>query len=88
VPVRREEVRIQRVPASEETTGAEIGEEEAVVPVNETAVVVSKRSVVKEEICVHNDVVEGTEVVEEDVRREEIDVVDETDRRRAPSRTS
>jgi hypothetical protein len=26
--------------------------------------------------------VEGTEVVEEDVRREEIDVVDETDRRR------
>jgi len=27
-------------------------------------------------------VVEGTEVVEEDVRREEIDVVDETDRRR------
>ena len=87
MPVRREEVRIQRVPASEETTGAEIGEEEIVVPVTETEVVVSKRPVVKEEIRIHKDVVEGTEV-EEEVRREEIDVVDETDRRRAPSRTS
>jgi stress response protein YsnF len=38
--------------------------------------------VVKEEIRIHKDVVEGTEVVEEEVRREEIDVVDETDRRR------
>jgi uncharacterized protein (TIGR02271 family) len=83
VPVRREEVRIERVPVSSEaTTGAEIGEEEVVVPVTETEVVVSKRPVVKEEIRIHKDVVEGTEVVEEDVRREEIDVVDETDRRR------
>ena len=82
VPVRREEVHIERVPVSEETAGAEIGEEEIVVPVTETEVVVSKRPVVKEEIRVHKDVVEGTEVVEEDVRREEIDVVDETDRRR------
>jgi uncharacterized protein (TIGR02271 family) len=82
VPVRREEVRVERVPVSEETTGAEIGEEEVVVPVTETEVVVSKRPVVKEEIRIHKDVVEGTEVVEEDVRREEIDVVDETDRRR------
>ncbi len=82
VPVRREELHIERVPVSEETTGAEIGEEEIVVPVTETEVVVSKRPVVKEEIRIHKDVVEGTEVVEEDVRREEIDVVDETDRRR------
>jgi uncharacterized protein (TIGR02271 family) len=82
VPVRREEVRVERVAVSEETTGAEIGEEEVVVPVTETEVVVSKRPVVKEEIRIHKDVVEGTEVVEEDVRREEIDVVDETDRRR------
>jgi uncharacterized protein (TIGR02271 family) len=82
VPVRREEVRVERVPVSEETTGAEIGEEEVVVPVTETEVVVSKRPVVKEEIRIHKDVVEGTEVVEEEVRREEIDVVDETDRRR------
>lgn len=82
VPVRREEVRIERVPVSGETTGAQIGEEEVVVPVTETEVVVSKRPVVKEEILIHKDVVEGTEVVEEDVRREEIEVVDDTDRRR------
>ena len=82
VPVRREEVHIERVPVSEETTGAEIGEEEVVVPVTETEVVVSKRPVVKEEIRIHKEVTEKTEVLEEDVRREEIDVVDETDRRR------
>ena len=82
VPVRREEVRIERVPVSEEITGAEIGEEEVVVPVTETEVVVSKRPVVKEEIRIHKDVVEGTEVVEEDVRREEIEIEDGTDRRR------
>ncbi len=81
VPVRREEVRVERVPVSGEAAGAEIGEEEVVVPVTETEVVASKRAVVKEEIRIHKDVVEGTEVVEEDVRREEIDVEDETTRR-------
>jgi stress response protein YsnF len=44
-------------------------------------VVVSKRAVVKEEIRIRKDVVEDTEVVEEDVRREEIDVEDQTSRR-------
>ncbi len=82
VPVRREEVHVERVPVSEGTAGAEIGEEEIVVPVTETEVVVSKRPVVKEELRVRKDVVEGTEVVEEYVRREEIDVEDDTDRGR------
>lgn len=82
VPVRHEEVRVERVPVSGETTGAKIGGEEVVVPVTETGVVVSKRAVAKEEIRVRKDVVEGTEVVEEDVRREELDMEDETGRRR------
>ncbi|HEV2092360.1 MAG TPA: DUF2382 domain-containing protein, partial [Rubrobacter sp.] len=82
VPVRREEVRVERVPVSEGTPGAEIGEEEIVVPVTETEVAVTKRAVVKEEIRIRKDVVEETEVVEEDVRREEIEVEDDTDRRR------
>ncbi|MDQ3318299.1 MAG: PRC and DUF2382 domain-containing protein, partial [Actinomycetota bacterium] len=82
VPVRREEVHVERVPVSGGTAGAEIGEEEIVVPVTETEVVVSKRPVVKEELRVRKDVVEGTEVVEEYVRREEIDVEDDTDRRK------
>ncbi len=82
VPVRREEVYIERVPVSGEATAeAEIGEEEIVVPVTEEEIVVSKRPVVKEEIRIRKDVVEDIEVVEEDLRREEIDVEDETSRR-------
>jgi uncharacterized protein (TIGR02271 family) len=80
VPVRREEVRVERVPVSGGASGAEIGEDEIVVPLAEDEVVVSKRAVVKEEIRIRKDVVEGTEVVEEDVRREEVDVEDATER--------
>jgi uncharacterized protein (TIGR02271 family) len=47
----------------------------------EEEVVVGKRAVAKEEVRIRKDVVEDTEVVEEDVRREEIDVEDETKRR-------
>ena len=82
VPVRREEVHVERVPVSgEAAAGAEIGEDEIVVPITEEEVVVSKRPVVKEEIRIRKDVVEDTEVVEEDVRREVIDVEDQTSRR-------
>jgi len=44
-------------------------------------VVVEKRPVAKEEVRIRKDVVEDTEVVEEDVRREEVDVEDQTGRR-------
>ena len=82
VPTRHEEVSVERVPVSGEATEAEIGEDEVVVPVTEEEVVVGKRAVVKEEVRVRKDVVEDTEVVEEDVRREEIDVEDDTSYRR------
>ena len=81
VPVKREEVHVERVPLSGEATEAEIGEDEVVVPIIEEEVVVEKRPVVKEEVRIRKDVVEDTEVVEEDVRREEIEVEDETKRR-------
>ncbi len=81
VPTRREEVSVERVPVSGEATETEIGEDEVVVPVTEEEVVVSKRPVAKEEVRIRKDVVEDAEVVEEDVRREEIDVEDETTRR-------
>jgi uncharacterized protein (TIGR02271 family) len=80
VPVRHEEVSVERVPVSGEATEAQIGEDEVVVPVTEEEVVVDKRAVAKEEIRVRKDVVEDTEVVEEDVRREEVDVEDGTER--------
>ena len=81
VPVRHEEVTVERVPVEGEATEAQIGEDEVSVPVTEEEVVVDKRAVAKEEVRIRKDVVEGTEVVEEDVRREEIDVEDATERR-------
>jgi uncharacterized protein (TIGR02271 family) len=82
VPTRREEVTVERVPVEEGTaaTEAQIGEDEVRVPVTEEEVVVEKRPVAKEEVRVRKDVVEDTEVVEEDVRREEIEVDDQTTR--------
>ena len=82
VPTRHEEVSVERVPASGEATEAEIGDDEVVVPVTEEEVVVGKRPVVKEEVRIRKDVVEDTETVEEDVRREEREVEDETSARR------
>src|SRR5215212_11142307 len=73
VPTRHEEVSVERVPVEgREASGAEIGEDEIVMPVTEEEVVVEKRPVVKEEIRVRKD------VVEEDVRKEEVDVEDAT----------
>jgi|SRR5215207_4824369 len=81
VPKKRTEVTVERVPVVEgEAAGSEIGEDEIVVPITEEEVIVEKRAVVKEELRIRTEVVEDTEVVEEDVRREEIDVDDQTER--------
>jgi uncharacterized protein (TIGR02271 family) len=81
VPTRHEEVSVERVPVEEGTaTEAQIGEDEVSVPLTEEEVVVEKRPVAKEEVRIRKDVVEDTEVVEEDVRREEIDVDDQSTR--------
>jgi uncharacterized protein (TIGR02271 family) len=82
VPKKRVEVTVERVPVVEgEDPGSEIGEEdEIVVPIIEEEVVVEKRPVVREELRIRKEVVEDTEVVEEDVRREEIEVDDQTER--------
>ena len=86
VPKKRVEVTVERIPVEGERAAgaagsAEIGEDEIVVPIIEEEVVVEKRPVVKEEIRIRKEVVEDTEVVEEDVRREEIEVDDQTGRR-------
>jgi len=79
VPTRHEEVSVERVPVEgREAFEAEIGEDEVTMPVTEEEVVVEKRPVVKEEIRVRKDAVQDEEIVEEDVRREEIDVEDAT----------
>jgi uncharacterized protein (TIGR02271 family) len=75
VPVRREEVTVERRPVSAADVGsADIGEDRIVVPVTEEEVVVEKRPVVKEEVVLRTRTVEDTEDVEADLRRERIDV--------------
>ena len=80
VPTKHEEVSVERVPVSGEATEAQIGEDEVSVPVTEEEVVVDKRAVAKEEVRLRKDTVEDTEVVEEDVRKEEVEVEDDTER--------
>ena len=80
VPKRREEVYVERVSVEgrERASEDEIGEDEIRVPVVEEEIVVEKRPVVKEELRIRKDVVEDEEIVEEDVRKEEVDIDDET----------
>ena len=82
VPKRREEVEVERVPAEGSVPAdVEIGEdEEFVMRVYEEEVVVSKRVVLKEEIRLRKRVVEEVEVVEVDLRKEEVDLDDRTRR--------
>jgi uncharacterized protein (TIGR02271 family) len=72
VPVTREEVVIERHPASGRPAAGSIKEgEEIRVPLTEEEVRVEKRPVVKEEITVGKRKVQGTETVRDTVRREE-----------------
>src|ERR687894_1720474 len=83
VPTRHEEVSVERVPVNDrEASEAEIGDDEVSMPVVEEEIVTEKRPVVKEELRIRKDVVQDEEVVEEDVRKEEVDVDDETTARR------
>ena len=79
-PRRREEVDVERVPVNREVAEAEFGDEEVVVQVFEEEVVVSKRVVLKEEIRLRKRVVEEEEVVEVDLRKEEVNIDDQSDR--------
>ncbi|MCA1731615.1 MAG: PRC and DUF2382 domain-containing protein [Actinobacteria bacterium] len=59
------------------------GEEEIVVPVVEERIVIRKRPVVKERIVIRKRVVEDEELVDVPVRKEEVEIEDETTRRDA-----
>ena len=86
VPKRREEVDIERVPAvgeAREASGAteeDIGEDEMVLQIFEEEVVVTKRVVLKEEVRLRKRVVEDEETVEVDLRKEEVEVDDQSGR--------
>jgi uncharacterized protein (TIGR02271 family) len=86
VPKRREEVEIERVPVEGEAreasraTEADIGEDEVVLQVFEEEIVVTKRVVLKEEIRLRKRVAWDEEVVEVDLRKEEVEVNDQSGR--------
>jgi uncharacterized protein (TIGR02271 family) len=86
VPKRREEVEIERVPVEGEAreasgaTEADIGEDEVVLQVFQEEIVVEKRVVLKEEIRLRKRVAWDEETVEVDLRKEEVEVDDQSGR--------
>jgi len=87
VPVKREEVRIEREPITDAnvdraTEGPAISEEEHEVVLHEEEVVAEKRAVPKERVRLEKDVEVEEKTVNEEVRKEQIDVDDDTGRGR------
>jgi uncharacterized protein (TIGR02271 family) len=81
VPVRREEVRVEREPITDAnvgdaTSGPDISEEEHEVVLHEEEVVAEKRAVPKERVQLGKDTVTDEREVSEGVRKEQIEVLD------------
>lgn len=81
VPVRREEVRLEREPITDAnrddaTDGPAISASEHEVVLHDEEVVVDKQAVAKERVRLEKDVKTGEETVSETVRQERIDVDD------------
>ena len=77
VPVRKEKVRLEREPLTDEDRAAGAGtisEGETDVTLSEERVVVDKETVAKEKVGLHKDVEETEETVSEQVRKEQVDV--------------
>ncbi len=86
VPVRKEKVRVEREPITDANVGAamdgpEISDEEHEVVLNEEEVVVDKKVVPKERVRAEKDVEVEDRAVTEQVRKEQIEVDGEADRR-------
>jgi uncharacterized protein (TIGR02271 family) len=81
VPVQKEVARVVREPAT--GPGGEIGDAEAEITLSEERAVVTKETVPKERVRLEKDVVEDTETVSGEVRKEQVEVegdVDDTTR--------
>ena len=87
VPVRREEVRVEREPITDANVGAAmdgpaISEEEHEVVLREEEPVVEKRAVPKERVRLDTESRTEEREISETVRREEVDIDDSSGRRR------
>jgi uncharacterized protein (TIGR02271 family) len=76
VPVTREEVRVERVPAGRAASegDARFAKENISVPVTEEEVVVNKRPVVREEVRIRTEAHQEQRPVSASVRREEVEI--------------
>jgi uncharacterized protein (TIGR02271 family) len=82
VPVRREQVRVEREPITDAnldaaTSGPDLSEAEHEVILREEEPVVEKRVVPRERVRLDKDTVTGEEQVTEELRKEQVDVQDE-----------
>jgi uncharacterized protein (TIGR02271 family) len=82
VPVRREEVRVEREPITDENvdeamSGPAISEGEHEVMLKEEEVVVEKRAVPKERVRLEKDVETDEEQISEQVRKEKVEIDDD-----------
>jgi len=85
VPVRKEKVRIERDPiteanAGDATSGADISEDEHEVVLSEEEIVVDKKVVPKERVRMDKETEVEQREVSDEVRKEKIEVEDDTDR--------
>ena len=81
VPVKREEIRVEREPITDAnldaaTSGADISEEEHEVVLHEEEVIVDKRAVPKERVRLDKDTVTEQREVSADVRSEQVELID------------
>lgn len=74
VPVQREELVVERTPATGEDRGGRLGEDETEVTLHEERPVVSKETVATENVNLGKRTVTDTETVTEQVGHEEVDV--------------
>jgi uncharacterized protein (TIGR02271 family) len=74
VPVTREEVTVERRPASGQTASGEIGEDEVRIPLMAEEAVVEKRTVPQEEVVIRKHAVKDDQRVEADLKKERLDV--------------
>jgi uncharacterized protein (TIGR02271 family) len=86
VPVQREEVRVEREPITDAnldaaTSGPAISEEEHEVTLREEEPVVEKRVVPRERVRLDTETVTDERQVSEEVRKEQVEVEGDTDRR-------
>ena len=74
VELQRETVQVRREPIDQPVEGAAIGAQEIEVPVQAEAPVVQKQTVAKERIVVEKGVETETQTIEDEIRREHVEV--------------